>query len=162
MTYQTFENIIKTYKQLTKRCDEFNQIMEKALNISLDEDKDRADSISFCLFPVEAVDKIIIDILMDEGETREGAEWFVYDGLEQIDNGGTEINDTKINSLEEYFNFIKTDFQKEVKEENIKENKETNESETIKEIFGNDDISVLRNYAKSRVVKLSDIFGVEL
>lgn len=158
MTYKTFENIIKTYKQLTKRCDEFNQVMEKALNISLDGDKDRADSVSFCLFPVEAVDKIIIDILIDEGETREGAEWFVYDGLDQIDNGGTEINDTKINSLEEYFNFIKTGFKKTECKETVKD--KTNDIKEENEIFGNDDVSVLRNYAKSKIGKLWDMFGV--
>lgn len=106
MTFESFKSVINTYKQLKKRCDEFDKTLEDALNLPLREGNYPSDSTSYLVFPMEALEEVITEILVDEGETRPGAEWFFCDGLEAMETRGTEIDDIKISSLEDYYNYL--------------------------------------------------------
>ena len=69
------------------------------------------DSYSMYYKPLTIVENYIITILQTEfNESKDGAEWFVDEGLAQIERGGTEIGiDNKtyhIKSLKDYYNYL--------------------------------------------------------
>ncbi len=82
-----------------KELEEFNSNMEKALG---------GDSRSMYLSPMQLLDNCIIDCLMTFlYESKEGAEWFLYEALDTISHGGSTIVETngkkyELRSIEDY------------------------------------------------------------
>lgn len=82
-----------------KELEEFNSNMEKALG---------GDSRSMYLGPMQLLDNCIIDCLMTFlYESKEGAEWFLYEALDTISHGGSTIVETngkkyELRSIEDY------------------------------------------------------------
>ena len=84
---------------MEKELEEFNSNMGKALG---------GDSRSMYLGPIQLLDNRIIDWLMAFlYESKEGAEWFIYEALDTISHGGSTIVETngkkyEIRSIEDY------------------------------------------------------------
>ena len=107
MKLETFVDILKTRDLVEEEMRLFNEKMQNLMG---------EDSLCMYYKPMEMLNDLIEKILVNEmGESTEGAEWFIYDGIEQIKNEGTKIsekneNDTdkvwKINSYEDYYTYL--------------------------------------------------------
>jgi len=101
MNYETFEELINLLESSYEECHNFNKSLESILG---------DDSVSMYYKPHDMICDTIQKILELNGESHEGAEWFVYDGLEQIRKGGTEIEENgktyKINTIKDYYDFL--------------------------------------------------------
>lgn len=102
MKYEAFAEMINMMNFIKIEMDRFNDSMDSLLG---------SDTRSMYLTPLEIIDNFVIQILQNEfNETKEGAEWFVYEGLEQIKNGGTELTDDgknyKISSIKDYYQYL--------------------------------------------------------
>lgn len=107
MTLKTFKSFIKTITDMEKRCEEFNTAMENVLSMPFNKDGYKNDSTCMFFFPLEGIQNLFIETLVNEfDESQEGAEWFVYEGIDQILKGGTEVNEQKIKTFEEYYNWL--------------------------------------------------------
>jgi len=85
MNYKSFKKLCEWVKKVEKDCDEFNKGMEKVLG---------SDTISMFLKPLERANELFVSLIASEfNESKEGAEWLAYEGLKQIEVGGTEIKD---------------------------------------------------------------------
>lgn len=100
--FETFEKIIKLLDDISLEADNFNNGLEKVFG-----------SDSRCMYyePFNIVENSIIEILqMEFNETKEGAEWFVYEGMEQIKSKGTEITvdkkTYKIKTMRDYYDYL--------------------------------------------------------
>lgn len=106
MKKESFLNMCETLEKIEQFCDGFNESMEKTLNKSWDPKYD-GDSRVMMLWPLEAIDELLINLICTEtNESKEGASWFVYEGMDQIKNGSTMIDDIEIKSYEDYYNYI--------------------------------------------------------
>lgn len=107
MTLKTFKNFIATIINMQKLCSKFDDGMETILNMPFIKDGFSSDSRSMLLFPVEGIQTLFIEAIINEfDESREGAEWFVYEGMDQIIHGGTEIDKMQIKSFDEYYKWL--------------------------------------------------------
>ena len=100
--YETFAKLINYYHIMNQEMDSFNKSIDKIFG---------SDTYSMYIKPFTIIENLIIEILQDEfGESKEGAEWFIYEGLEQIEKGGTEIGENgkiyKIKSIKDYYNYL--------------------------------------------------------
>ena len=100
--FETFEKIIKLLDDISLEVDNFNDGLEKVFG-----------SDSRCMYyePCEIVKNSTIEILqMEFNETKEGAEWFIYEGLPQIKNGGTSIEENgkiwDIKNIKDYYDYL--------------------------------------------------------
>lgn len=100
--FETFEKIIKLLDDISLEADNFNNGLEKVFG-----------SDSRCMYyePFNIVENSIIEILqMEFNETKEGAEWFVYEGMKQIKSKGTEITvdkkTYKIKTMRDYYDYL--------------------------------------------------------
>ena len=83
--FETFEKIIKLLDDISLEVDNFNDGLEKVFG-----------SDSRCMYyePFNIVENSIIEILqMEFNETKEGAEWFIYEGLSHNITSPSSIND---------------------------------------------------------------------
>lgn len=102
ITKESFKQLVISMKDMEEELHAFNKSAEKIFE---------ADSVCMYFAPLEIIQNSIINILQNEfGESKEGAEWFVYEGFSQIKNGGTEIKyedkEWHIKSLEDYYEFL--------------------------------------------------------
>ena len=102
MKYESFAELVNLIHLMKIETDRFNDSMDSLLG---------EDTRSFYIKPLCIVEHSIIQILMNDfNETKEGAEWFVYEGLEQIENGGTELTYNgktyKIKSIKDYYQYL--------------------------------------------------------
>lgn len=102
ITKESFKQLVISMKDMEEELHAFNKSAEKIFG---------ADSVCMYFAPLEIIQNSIINILQNEfGESKEGAEWFVYEGFSQIKNGGTEIKyedkEWHIKSLEDYYEFL--------------------------------------------------------
>lgn len=100
--FETFEKTIKLLDDISLELDNFNDGLRKVLGV---------DSCAMYYVPSFIVDNYVIDFLQTElGESKEGAEWFVYDGLFQIKHGGTSIEENgkiwNIETIKDYYNYL--------------------------------------------------------
>ena len=100
--FETFEKIIKLLDDISLEVDNFNDGLQKMLG---------SDSCCMYYKPSYIVENSIIEILqMEFNETKEGAEWFVYEGIEQIKSKGTEITvdkkTYKIKTIRDYYDYL--------------------------------------------------------
>ena len=100
--FETFEKIIKLLDDISLEVDNFNDGLQKVLG-----------SDSRCMYyePFNIVENSIIEILQIEfNETKEGAEWFIYEGLPQIKRGETSIEENgkiwNIKNMKDYYNYL--------------------------------------------------------
>lgn len=109
------KRLVGLRKGMEKELEAFNSNMDKALG---------GDSRSMYLGPLQIVDNHIIDWLMAFlYESKEGAEWFMYEALDTISHGGSTMVETngkkyEVRSIEDYV--------KMCIEVNIKGNKDAN------------------------------------
>ena len=100
--FETFEKIIKLLDDIGLEVDNFNDGLEKVLG---------SDSCCMYYEPCEIVKNSIIEILQIEfNETKEGAEWFIYEGLSQIKRGETSIEENgkiwNIKNIKDYYDYL--------------------------------------------------------
>ena len=100
--FETFEKIIKLLDNVSFEVDNFNDGLQKVLG-----------SDTSCMYykPSYIVENSIMEILqMEFNETKEGAEWFIYEGLSQIKNGGTSIEENgkiwDIKNIKDYYDYL--------------------------------------------------------
>ena len=100
--FETFEKIIKLLDDISLEVDNFNDGLQKVFG-----------SDSRCMYhePFNIVENSIIEILQIEfNETKEGAEWFIYEGLPQIKRGETSIEENgkiwNIKNIKDYYNYL--------------------------------------------------------
>lgn len=101
MNYETFEELINLMKFAYEECRNFNKSLEQVFG----------EDSTVCYYKqYDIIVDHIIKILVINGESHDGAEWFVYDGLEQIEKGGTEIGyDDKwynIKTIRDYYDWL--------------------------------------------------------
>ena len=100
--FETFEKIIKLLDDISLEVDNFNDGLQKVLG---------SDSCCMYYEPCEIVKNSIIEILQIEfNETKEGAEWFIYEGLSQIKRGETSIEENgkiwNIKNIKDYYDYL--------------------------------------------------------
>ena len=100
--FETFEKIIKLLDDISLEADNFNDGLQKVLG-----------SDSRCMYykPFNIVENSTIEILQTEfNETKEGAEWFIYEGLPQIKRGRTSIEENgkiwDIKNIKDYYDYL--------------------------------------------------------
>ena len=102
ITKESFKQLVTSMKDMEEELHVFNKSAEKIFG---------ADSTCMYYNPLEIIQTLISNILQNEfNESKEGAEWFVYEGFYQIENGGTEIKDNEhewhIKTLDDYYEFL--------------------------------------------------------
>lgn len=102
ISFDTFKESINLLNTLQVTLNNFNRELEKILG---------SDTSSMYYTPLHITEMYIINMLQIEfGESEEGAEWFIYEGLPQIENGGTEIEDDgkkwNIKSIKDYYDYL--------------------------------------------------------
>ncbi len=102
ITYESFEVLLNLLQSMETECNTINKGMEHILG---------EDTCVMYFKPLNLVENYFIDVLQSEfNETKEGAEWFVYEGLAQINNGGTEIDDDSkewhIHTVKDYYDYL--------------------------------------------------------
>lgn len=102
ISYDMFKDMINLMNTVGVELDNFNRGMERVLG---------SDTSSMYYAPLNIVENYIISTLQTElGESKEGAEWFIYNGLAQINRGGTEIGENgktyTIKSLKDYYDYL--------------------------------------------------------
>ena len=100
--FETFEKTIKLLDDIGLEQDNFNDGLQKVFG---------ADSYMMYYVPLSIVDNYVIDFLQTEfNETKEGAEWFIYEGLSQIKRGGTSIEENgkiwNIKTIKDYYDYL--------------------------------------------------------
>ena len=100
--FETFEKIIKLLDDISLEVDNFNDELQKLLG---------SDSCCMYYKAFYIVENSIIEILQVEfNETKEGAEWFVYEGFPQIKRGGTSIEENgkiwNIKNIKDYYDYL--------------------------------------------------------
>ena len=100
--FETFEKIIKLLDDISIEVDNFNDGLQNVLG---------SDSCCMYYEQFNIVQNSIIEILQIEfNETEEGAEWFIYEGLPQIKNGGTSIEENgkiwNIKNIKDYYDYL--------------------------------------------------------
>ena len=92
---------------------EYTRDMEEELEIFNKSAEKIFGEDSTCMYynPLRIVQSLIINVLQNEfNETKEGAEWFVYEGFFQIENGGTSIEENgkiwNIKNIKDYYDYL--------------------------------------------------------
>ena len=102
ITFDTFKEMINMLQIMDIEMDVFNNNLQDLLG-----------SDTRCMYykPYYIVENSIIEILQIEfNETKEGAEWFIYEGLSQIKRGGTSIEENgkiwNIKTIKDYYDYL--------------------------------------------------------
>lgn len=103
---KAFVKLCNFVNKIDERCDDTDRGIEKVLNKSFNGVEDTFDSVSMFIWPLEAAQEMLKEVVLDCGESEIGADWFVQEGLPMIAGGGTEIDDVKINSYEDYWDYL--------------------------------------------------------
>lgn len=104
---ETFVNICKLVDMVEEKNDADNSAFEKLFNTSFHGEEDCFDTRLMYIWPLEAAQEALKIVVLDMGETEEGADWFVYEGKGQIANyGSTAIDDVTITSYEDYYDWV--------------------------------------------------------
>lgn len=110
---EKFLNIMKIWEQFDKKTDEFNHGLEKTLGVSFDKgETDWTDENAvWCYWGLDGFRKVIEQIFLDCGETKEGAEYWLFEGFDMITSGsGTEIScgdiTFELNNWDEVYDYL--------------------------------------------------------
>lgn len=108
---EAFKKIIELYRKFDKKTDDFNKKLEDLLNIDFETDKPIYDGSCWMYWPIDGLRQVLKQILMDFGESEDGADWWVFEnGFEYP----TEISETrdgkkidyKINNDEDVYDYL--------------------------------------------------------
>lgn len=103
---ETFVNICNIVKDVEERLRKDNKVLENLFNKDFRGNKP-FDTNLMWFWPLSAVSEILSEILKDSGESKEGIEWFIYEGLPQIREGkGTQVDDFEVKSIEDYYDYL--------------------------------------------------------
>lgn len=102
MSFDAFKEMINMLQTMDIELDKLNESLQNLLG---------SDTCCMYYKPSQIVERSIINILQDEfNESEEGAEWFIYDGLPQIKNGGTSIEENgkiwNIKTIKDYYDYL--------------------------------------------------------
>lgn len=101
ISYEEFEILIDLLKKSYEESRRFNKALEEVYG---------EDSCVWYYTQYNIVSDHIIRILESNGESHEGAEWFIYEGLEQIEKGGTNIcigeKEYNIKNIRDYYDWL--------------------------------------------------------
>jgi len=102
ISFETFKEMINLIHTTDIEMHTFNKGIEKLF---------RNDTYSMYYTPLIIVENYVITILQTEfNESKEGAEWFVYEGLSQIKKGGTSIEENgkiwNIKTIKDYYDYL--------------------------------------------------------
>ena len=101
ISYEEFETLVDLLKKSYEESRRFNKALEEVYG---------QDSSVWYYTQYDIVSEHVVRILELNGESHEGAEWFVYDGLEQIEKGGTEIGYHEewynIKTIRDYYDWL--------------------------------------------------------
>ena len=101
ISYEEFEMLVDLLKRSYEECEKFNKELENIFG---------EDSVVIYTKQHNIVSEYVVRILELNGESHDGAEWFVYDGLEQIEKGGTEIGYHEerynIKTIRDYYDWL--------------------------------------------------------
>ena len=102
ITKESFEQLVISMKDMEEELEIFNKSAEKIFG---------EDSTCMYYNPLRIVQSLIINVLQNEfNETKEGAEWFIYEGLSQIKRGGTSIEENgkiwDIKNIKAYYDYL--------------------------------------------------------
>ena len=101
MNYEVFEELIKLLKDSYEEMNKFNKALESVIG---------EDSVSMYYKPHDMICDTVVKILELSGESHDGAEWFAYEGLEQIEKGGTKVwigeKEYNIKSIRDYYDWL--------------------------------------------------------
>lgn len=102
MTFDTFKELINMSQTMDIELYKFNEDLQNLLGYD-----------TSCMYykPSYIVENSIMEILqMEFNETKEGAEWFIYEGLPQIKRGGTSIEENgktwNIKTIKDYYDYL--------------------------------------------------------
>lgn len=100
-------NIIELYKKFDKKTDDFNKKLEDLLNTDFETDTPIYDGSCWLYWPLDGVKQILKQIMLDCGESEEGADWWLY---ENDFTFPTEIKyndkDYEINDYDSLYNYL--------------------------------------------------------
>ena len=101
ISYEEFETLVDLLKKSYEESRRFDKALEEVYG---------EDSCVWYYKQYDIVSEHIVRILELNGESHDGAEWFVYDGLEQIEKGGTEIEENGkkyiIKTIKDYYDYL--------------------------------------------------------
>lgn len=101
ITFEEFETLVDLLKTSYSECRRFNKALEEVYG---------EDSSVWYYEQYEIVCKHLVKLLILNGESEDGADWFIYEGLEQIENGGTKIGfngkEYNIKDLRDYYDYL--------------------------------------------------------
>ena len=102
INFKSFMSLINLLEASYNECRRINNCIQTLAQ--------NDDTYSMYFVCYELVAKTVIEILQSEGETKEGAEWFVYEGIEQMKSKGTEITvdkkTYKIKTMRDYYDYL--------------------------------------------------------
>mgnify|MGYP006956012007 CR=1 FL=1 len=108
---ETFINICNLVDKVDARVDTMNGDLEKVLRKGFDEKTD-TDSMVMIMWPLDAAIQMLEQILIDMGDSEEGADWFCYEAMGMIKNSGSaemEVDGKEISfkSYGDYYDYLK-------------------------------------------------------
>jgi hypothetical protein len=102
-------NIIELYRKFDKKTDDFNEKLENLLNSDFETDEPVFDGSCWLYWPIEGVRQIIKQILMDCGESEEGASWWLYENDFSFPTEiGLNGKDYEIKDYDSFYEYLKT------------------------------------------------------
>lgn len=102
IAFESFKELITSMNKTEEELDNFNKNIENIFG---------SDSVCVYFAPLKIIQNSIINILQNEfSESKEGAEWFIYEGYPQIKNGRTSIKENgkiwDIKNIKNYYDYL--------------------------------------------------------
>ena len=101
ISYEEFEILIDLLKKSYEESRRFNKALEEVYG---------EDSCVWYYTQCDIISDHVVRILELNGESHDGAEWFVYEGLEQIEKGGTKVwigeKEYNIKTIHDYYDWL--------------------------------------------------------
>lgn len=85
---ETFVALCENVKRTMELTNAFNDGLDKVLRMEFDP-MYTTDGYTMCLWPLEAAQEMLINVIKDDLDTNDGADWFVYEAFEKIASGSS-------------------------------------------------------------------------
>lgn len=111
---KAFISIIKEYLYFIDRNSKFGKDLEKVFGSKYEPTDcwSTEDNSIWLNWAIVGVGKIVKEIILDFGETDDGADYWLYEGIDMITKGGTTVVDNNIEynitNFNELYNFLIT------------------------------------------------------
>jgi hypothetical protein len=104
---ENLKNIIELYKKFDEKTDDFNKKLEDLLNTDFETDKPIYDGSCWLYWPIDGVRQILKHVLIDCGETEEGADWWLYENDFTFPTEiGFEGKNYIINNYDDFYGYL--------------------------------------------------------